>query len=271
MKGHMYDDSTDNEVPTIVTIIETENRMVIARSWEEGTGELLFNGYRVSVLQDEKTSGDWLHNNVNKVATELCTWKWLDGRIYVICIKLQFRKRCFMPCGTPKSDSLFRDKILTSKLTLNQDTAHTGSQSTELEESGRESKATSGFITVKYRYCSAKKLILSNCGAGEDSWESLGQQGDPKGNQPWIFIGSTDEEAEAPVLQPPDAKSGLTGKDPDAGEDWKQKEKGAAEVEMVRQHHQFSGHEFEQLPKDSEGQGSLVCCSSWGHRESDTT
>ena len=74
-----------------------------------------------------------------------------------------------MPCGTPKSDSLFRDKILTSKLTLNQDTAHTGSQSTELEESGRESKATSGFITVKYRYCSAKKLILSNCGAGEDS------------------------------------------------------------------------------------------------------
>ena len=135
------------EVPTIVTIMETKDRMVIARSWEEGTGELSFNGYGVSVLQDEKSSGDWLHSNVNKVATELCTWKLLDGRFYVICIKLQFRKRYFMPCGTPKSDSLFRYKILTSKLTLNQDTAHTRHQSTELEESGRESKATSGFIT----------------------------------------------------------------------------------------------------------------------------
>ena len=56
----------------------------------------------------------------------------------------------------------------------------------------------------------------------------------PKGNQHWIFIGRTDAEAEAPILWPPDAKSQLTGKDPDAGKDWRQKEKGEAEVEMVR-------------------------------------
>ena len=65
-----------------------------------------------------------------------------------------------------------------------------------------------------------------DCGAGEDSWESLGQQVNPKGNQPWIFIWSTDAEAEAPILWPPDVKSWLTEKDPDAGKDWRQEEKG---------------------------------------------
>ena len=67
--------------------------------------------------------------------------------------------------------------------------------------------------------------MLLNCGVGEDSWESLEHQGDqpvnPKGNQPWIFIGRTDAEAEAPILWPPDAKSPLIGKDPDAGKDWR--------------------------------------------------
>ena len=97
-----------------------------------------------------------------------------------------------------------------------------------------------------------------------NSWESLGQEikpVNPKGNQPWIFVGRTDAEAEAPVLWPPDAKSWLIGKDPDAGKDWRQKEK-AAEDEMVGWHHRLSGHEFETLG-DSEGQGSLVCCSPW--------
>ena len=88
---------------------------------------------------------------------------------------------------------------------------------------------------------SAEKLVLSNCGAGEDSWESLGHQGDetvnPKGNQPWIFIRRTDAEAEASIFWPPDVMSQLTGKDPDAGKDWEQK--GAAEDEMVGWHHQF--------------------------------
>jgi len=75
----------------------------------------------------------------------------------------------------------------------------------------------------------------------------------PKGNQPWILPGSTDSEAEAPILWPPDAKSQLIGKDPDAGKDWRQKEKGATEDEMEREHHWLNGHEFEQTPGDSEG------------------
>ena len=80
-----------------------------------------------------------------------------------------------------------------------------------------------------------------NCGSGEDSWESLGQKGDQtsefKGNQPWIFIGKTDAEAEAPTLWPPDAKSWLRGKDPDAGKDWRQDKKGTTEDEMFGWHH----------------------------------
>ena len=71
-----------------------------------------------------------------------------------------------------------------------------------------------------------------------------------KGNQSWIFIGRTDAEAAAPILWPPDAKSWVLGKDPDAGKDWKQKENGVAENEMVRQHHRLNGHEFEQTLED---------------------
>ena len=93
----------------------------------------------------------------------------------------------------------------------------------------------------------------------------------PKGNQPWIFIGRTDAETEAPILWSPDAKSPLTGKDPDAKKDWGQEEKGAAEDETIGWHDQLNGHEFEQIPRDSEGQGSLVCCSPQGSKESDTT
>ena len=65
---------------------------------------------------------------------------------------------------------------------------------------------------------------------------------DPTGNQPWISIGRTDTEAEAPILWPPDVKSWLIGKDPDAGKDWGQKEKGATEDETVGWHHQLNGH-----------------------------
>ena len=81
----------------------------------------------------------------------------------------------------------------------------------------------------------------------------------PKGNQPWIFIGKTD--AEAPILWPPDAKSQFIGKDPDAGKDWGQEEKGMTDGEMVGWHHWLSGHEFEQTLGDSEGQESLTCRS----------
>ena len=88
--------------------------------------------------------------------------------------------------------------------------------------------------------------------------------GNPKGNQSWTFIGRAD--AEAPILWPPDAKNWLTGKDPDAGRDWRLEEKGMTEDEMVGWHHWLNGHEFEQTPRDSDRQGSLVCCSPWGCR-----
>ena len=83
----------------------------------------------------------------------------------------------------------------------------------------------------------------------EDSWESLGLQGDqlvnPEGNQSWIFIGRTDAEAETPILWSPDAKNGLIGKDPDAGKDWRREEKGTTEDEMVGWYHRLDGHKFE--------------------------
>ena len=90
----------------------------------------------------------------------------------------------------------------------------------------------------------------------------------PKGNQPWIFIGRTDAEAETPIHWPPDAKNQLIRKDPDAGTDWRQEEKGATEDEMFGWHHWLNGHESEQAPGDGGGQESLVCCSPWGHKES---
>ena len=93
----------------------------------------------------------------------------------------------------------------------------------------------------------------------------------PKGNQSWIFIGGTDAEAEAPILCPPDGKSQLIRKDPDAEKDWRQEDKGTTEDEMVGWHHWLNGHEFEQAPGDGEGQRRLVCCSLWGCKELDTT
>ena len=108
---------------------------------------------------------------------------------------------------------------------------------------------------------------------GEDSSDSLGQWGDKpvnlKRNQSWIFIGRTN--AEAPILWPPDVKTWLIGKDPDTGKDWRQEEKGMTEDEMAGWHHWLDGHEFEQAPGVGDGQGSLVCCSPWGRKESDTT
>ena len=88
----------------------------------------------------------------------------------------------------------------------------------------------------------------------------------PKANQPWIFFGKTDAEGEAPILWPPDVKSQLIGKDPDAGKDWRQEEKGATEDEMAGWRHPLDGHEFEQALGVGDGQGILACCSPWGHR-----
>ena len=86
----------------------------------------------------------------------------------------------------------------------------------------------------------------------------------PKGNQPWIFFARSD--AEAPILWPPDANSQLIGNNPDAGKDWRQDEKVVTENEMFGWHHQLNGHEFEQTLRDSEGQGSLMCCNAWRPR-----
>ena len=94
---------------------------------------------------------------------------------------------------------------------------------------------------------------------------------DLKGNQPWIFIGRTDAEAEAPILWPPDTKSQLIRKAPDAEKYWKQKEKGTAEDKLDKQHPWLNGHKSEQTPGDSGGQRSLECYSLWGCKESDTT
>ena len=92
-----------------------------------------------------------------------------------------------------------------------------------------------------------------------------------KGDQFWVFFGRNDAKAETPVLWPPHAKSWLIGKDPDAGRDWGQEEKGMTEDEMAGWHHRLDGHEFEWTPGVGDGQGGLACCNSWGHKQSDMT
>ena len=95
----------------------------------------------------------------------------------------------------------------------------------------------------------------------------------PKGNQSLIFIGRTDTEAEAPILWPSDVNNWLIGKDPDAGKDWRQEEKGMTDDEMIKWHYWLKGHEFEQAMRVSDGtcQGSLAYCCPWGHKELDVT
>ena len=114
--------------------------------------------------------------------------------------------------------------------------------------------------------------MLLNCSVGDNSWKSLDckeiQTVHPKGDQSWVFIGRTDAEAENPILWPPHAKNWLIGKDP--GKDWRQEEKGMTQDEMVGWHHWFNGHGFGWTLGVGDGQGGLVCCDSWGHKESNT-
>ena len=116
--------------------------------------------------------------------------------------------------------------------------------------------------------------MLLNCGVGEDSESPLDckeiKPVNAEGNQSWRFIGRSDAEAETP-LWPPDVKSQLIRKNPDAGKVWRQEEKEMTEDKMVGWHHWLNGHESEQAPGDGEGQGTLACCSPWGCKESDTT
>ena len=92
-----------------------------------------------------------------------------------------------------------------------------------------------------------------------------------EGDQPWDFFGRNDAKAETPVLWPPHAMSWLIRKDPDAGRDWGQEEKGTTEDEMAGWHHWLDGREFEWTLGVGDGQGGLACCDLWGHKESDTT
>ena len=125
-----------------------------------------------------------------------------------------------------------------------------------------------------WRRLSTEELMHLNCGVGEDSWESLDCkeiQPAHSEDQPWEFFGGNDAKAGTPVLWPPQGKSWLTGKDSDAGRDWGQEEKGMTQDEMASWHHQLDGREFEWTPGVGDGQGGLVCCDSWGRKESDTT
>ena len=101
-------------------------------------------------------------------------------------------------------------------------------------------------------------------------WKEI-QPFHPKPDQSWVFIGKTDAEAETPILWPPEAKSWLLGKEPNAGKDWGQEEKGTTEDKMAAWHHQIDGPEFEWTPRVGDGQGGLACCGSWSCKESDTT
>ena len=92
-----------------------------------------------------------------------------------------------------------------------------------------------------------------------------------KGNQSWILIRRTDAEAETPIFWPPDVKSRLFGKDPNAGKDWGQEEKWAMEDKMVVWHHQLNGHELSKLWEIGKDREAWLCCSPWGNKELDTT
>ena len=93
----------------------------------------------------------------------------------------------------------------------------------------------------------------------------------PKGNQSWVLIGRTDAETETLILWLPDVKNWLIWKEPDAGKDWRQEEKGTTEDEMVGWHHQLDGHGIGWTLGIGDGQGGLACCGSWGCKESDMT
>ena len=111
--------------------------------------------------------------------------------------------------------------------------------------------------------------VILSCGVGEDSWES--QPVHPKGDQSWVFTGRIDVEAETPIVWPPDAKSWIIWKDPDAGKDWGQEEKGTTEDEMAGWHRRLDGYGFGWTPGVDDGQGGLACCDSWSHKELDMT
>ena len=129
-----------------------------------------------------------------------------------------------------------------------------------------------GWSTSWNQVCQEKYQQPQICRTLESplDWKEM-EPVNPKGNQPWMFIGRNDVEAETPIFWPLAVKSRLIGKDPDVGKDWRQEEKGATENEMVTWYHQLNGHAFGWTPWVGDGQGGLACCSPWGCKESDTT
>ena len=115
---------------------------------------------------------------------------------------------------------------------------------------------------IKYAFTSWRRLLRVPR-AARRSHQSILKEINPEYSLEGLMLKLT------PILWPPDAKSRLTGKDPDAGKDWGQEEKKTTENEMVGWHHRLNRHEFQQALGDTEGQGSLECCSPWGHKESD--
>ena len=113
--------------------------------------------------------------------------------------------------------------------------------------------------------------MLLNCGVGKDSWESLGLQSILKEISPEYSLEGLILKLKPQYFGPPNVKHWLIGKEPDAGKDWRQKEKGTREDEMVGWHHRLKGHEFEQVLGVGDGQWGLACYSPWGCKESDTT
>ena len=126
-----------------------------------------------------------------------------------------------------------------------------------------------------WRRLGAEEWMLVNCGVGEDSWESLGLQGDPTSpfwrRSALGFLWKEWCESWNSSTLATSAKSWLIGKESDAGRDWGQEENGTTEDEMAGWHHWLDGHESEWTPGVGDGQGGLACCNSWGRKESDTT
>ena len=128
-----------------------------------------------------------------------------------------------------------------------------------------------------WRRLSAEELMLLNCGVGEDSWESLGLQGDPTSpfwrDQPWDFFGRNNAKAETPIFWPPHGKNWLIGEDLMLGGIGGRRRRGRQRMRWldVGWHHWLDGHESEWTPGVGGGQGGLACCNSWGCKELDTT
>ena len=230
-------------------------------------------------------------------------WKW-KRRVKKFGLKLNIQKTKIMASGSISSWQIdgetmetMRDFILGgSKITASGDCSHEIKRRLLLGRKAMtnlDSLLKSRDITLPTKVCLVKAMVLWIWEMDyKESWAPKNwcfwtvvlektlespldckeiQWVNPKGTQSWIFIGRTDAEAETPILWPPDAKNQITGKDPDAGTDWRWEEKGTTEDEMVRWHHRHNGHEFVKALGVGDGQGGQACCSPWGHKDSDMT